>query len=245
MSAKRRRPDGTLETRSLDDMLAEAAQDDVVQRLPGKGQPLDLHGYRHADPETRVANRLLRDNKVLPQPLQDRRDAETLEQRAIDTSQAAQQELAPLLERIDNARARLCDSWPAGLAPDALFGQRPGWWSAASGTCPIPVTDTAQELVAITTHYVRRRALARRQIESALTEAAGLTRKLNERVALSRSLPPGLQRRLLPLDEGLAAFDEQCPAIDELPADLADRMSRSIAAQRPPWWRRWLGSSNG
>ncbi|MEE3338675.1 MAG: DnaJ family domain-containing protein, partial [Candidatus Latescibacterota bacterium] len=46
------------------------------RHLPDKGQPLDLRGYFHADPEQRVAGRLIRDNDILPQPLQDRRDAE-------------------------------------------------------------------------------------------------------------------------------------------------------------------------
>lgn len=73
VSKLRRRADGKPETRSLDDLLAETAQDDVVQRLPGKGRPLDRHGYRHADPETRMANKLLADHDVIPPQLQDRR----------------------------------------------------------------------------------------------------------------------------------------------------------------------------
>ena len=89
MSKLRRRPDGKPEFRSLDQLLAEAAQDDVVQRLPGKGRPIDLGDYLHADPESRVANKLLADHNVIPQPLQDRREAEKLAELAeIDAAAA-------------------------------------------------------------------------------------------------------------------------------------------------------------
>ena len=67
MSKLRRRADGKPEFRSLDELLAEAAQDDVVQRLPGKGRPIELGGYMHADAGTRVTNKLLADNDVIPQ----------------------------------------------------------------------------------------------------------------------------------------------------------------------------------
>ena len=86
---KRRRSDGKPGMRSLDDLLAEASRDDVVQRLPGKGKPIDLGGYLYADAESRVANKLLADHHVIPQPLQDRREAGKLAQQAdIDTASA-------------------------------------------------------------------------------------------------------------------------------------------------------------
>ena len=73
---QRRRPDGTQELRTLDGMLAEAIAADGNRELPGKGKPLDLGSYSTDDPQHRVANKLLKDNDVIPPILQDRADAD-------------------------------------------------------------------------------------------------------------------------------------------------------------------------
>ena len=55
VSKLRRGADGKPEYRSIDQLLAEAAPDDVVQRLPGKGRPIDLRGYMHAEADAATA----------------------------------------------------------------------------------------------------------------------------------------------------------------------------------------------
>ena len=74
----RRQPDGRPEWRSVDEMLAQAIAGEDFATLPGKGQPLDLSAYFASGPEHRIAGKLLKDNAILPQTLQDRRDAEQL-----------------------------------------------------------------------------------------------------------------------------------------------------------------------
>jgi len=56
----RRRADGSLEHRTLDEILADAIAGEDVKKLPGRGKPLDLEGYATDDPTQRVANKLLK-----------------------------------------------------------------------------------------------------------------------------------------------------------------------------------------
>ena len=81
----RRQPDGRPEWRSVDELLAQAIAGEDFATLPGKGQPLDLSAYFASGPEHRIAGKLLKDNAVLPQTLQDRRDAEQLRTQASQT----------------------------------------------------------------------------------------------------------------------------------------------------------------
>ncbi len=121
MSKSRRRADGKPEYRSIDQLLAEAAQDDVVQRLPGKGRPIDLSGYMHADAQSRVANKLLADNNVIPQQLQDRREAEMLLQQAEADAATARQDLLPRRCQVEQLQRQLRACWPPSVAPDEVF----------------------------------------------------------------------------------------------------------------------------
>ena len=98
----RRKADGHPETLSLDDLLAKAVSDEDMKRLPGRGKPVNLRGYASADPTTRVANKILGDNHVLPQPLQDRRDAEK-------TLAAAEALIADGTRRLEPLRTEIFD----------------------------------------------------------------------------------------------------------------------------------------
>jgi hypothetical protein len=70
-----RTSDGRLEMRNPDQILKDAAAD-ISKDLPTKGQKLDLDTYFRSGGADRIANRLLKDNGVLPRHLQDRKDAE-------------------------------------------------------------------------------------------------------------------------------------------------------------------------
>jgi hypothetical protein len=67
--------------RSLDQILRDAASD-ISKDLPNKGRKLDLDACFRGGVEDPVANRLLKDNGVLPQHLHDRKEAETLREKA-------------------------------------------------------------------------------------------------------------------------------------------------------------------
>lgn len=70
-----RTADGRPEFRSPDQILRDAASD-LSGDLPTKEKKLDLDAYFRSGEEHRVAHQLLKDNGILPQHLQDRKDAE-------------------------------------------------------------------------------------------------------------------------------------------------------------------------
>lgn len=243
MSKLRRRADGKPEFRSLDELLAEAAQDDVVQRLPGKGRPIDLGGYMHADAGTRVANKLLADNDVIPQQLQDRRSGDAAATGETDAA-AARQDLHPRRCQVEELQKRLRACWPVSVAPAEVFsgGDVPAWM-----TDPDAKSDNggdwqelAAQLATSSAVHNRRRAVARRKVEESLTEVARLTRRLNEQVSLSRSIFPGIQMTPVRVEARLERFDVDCPRVDDVPEDLARLLRQAVRAASPPWWRRLL-----
>ena len=244
MSKLRRRANGKPEFRSLDELLAEATQDDVMQRLSGKGRPIDLGGYMHADTGTRVANKLLKDNDVIPQQLQDRREAEMLQQQAETDTAAARQDLHPRRCQVEELQKRLRACWPVSVAPAEVFsgGDVPTWM-----TDPDAKSDNggdwqelAAQLATSSAVHNRRRAVARRKVEESLTEVARLTRRLNEQVSLSRSIFPGIQMTPVRVEAHLERFDVDCPRVDNVPEDLARLLRQAVRAASPPLWRRLL-----
>lgn len=108
----RRQPDGRPEWRSVDEMLAQAIAGEDFATLPGKGQPLDLSAYFASGPEHRIAGKLLKDNAVLPQTLQDRRDAEQLCIQASQTLATQKEYLSALKDKICAQAPALCRFFP-------------------------------------------------------------------------------------------------------------------------------------
>ena len=119
----RRQPDGRPEWRSVDELLAQAIAGEDFATLPGKGQPLDLSAYFASGPEHRIAGKLLKDNKVLPQTLQDRRDAEQLCTQASQTLATQKEHLSALKAKICAQAPALCRFFPD--RPTALAAPRP------------------------------------------------------------------------------------------------------------------------
>ena len=74
----RRQAKGKIAFRRVDEMLEEALKEDNFAVLLSRGKPLDLKKYFASGPEHRVALNLLKDNQVLPQSLQERKEAEQL-----------------------------------------------------------------------------------------------------------------------------------------------------------------------
>lgn len=171
MSKSRRRADGKPEYRSIDQLLAEAAQDDVVQR-----------------------------------------------------------------------QLRAC--WPPSVAPDEVFSpvEVPVW---LTHTVAKPDDDgdwqeLAAQLATSSAAHSRRRATARQKVEESLTKVADLTRRFNEQVSLSGSISPGIQLTPVGVEARLERFDADCPPVDDLPGDLAERLRQAARAASPAWWRRLL-----
>ncbi len=74
-----RKPDGRPEYRSPDERLKNTISEEDWARLPGKGKRLDLREYFQSGEEHRLANKILRDNQILPQHLQDRKEIERIQ----------------------------------------------------------------------------------------------------------------------------------------------------------------------
>jgi hypothetical protein len=134
---KRRRPDGKQELRTLDGMLAEAIAADGNRDLPGKGKPLNLGSYFSDDPRQRVANKLLKDNDVMPPVLQDRVNADQLRATTDGALVATEESLTEQLEYISAHGAKLAALLPAdasalatrdGDVPMPDVRTRGEWW---------------------------------------------------------------------------------------------------------------------
>ena len=78
-----RRPAGSPEIRSVDDLLAEALAGLAIDELPGGGAPIDLSSYFAAGPEHRVGNKLLADNQLLPHHLHLKRQLKQAAHKAV------------------------------------------------------------------------------------------------------------------------------------------------------------------
>ena len=94
-----RTPDGRPEFRTPDQILRDAAAS-IGDELPPESRKLDLDAYFRSGDEHRIANRLLRDNGVLPQHLQDRKDAE-------QARHAAEQDLEHQIRKLEDLSERV------------------------------------------------------------------------------------------------------------------------------------------
>jgi hypothetical protein len=238
-----RRPDGTPETRTPDEMLADAVAGEDLTILPGAGQPVDLAGYFASGPEHRMANRILRDNQVLPQPLQERRDAENLQAEAEAYLERQQQQLGELFAQLESATAALCAPF---TSRDALL-QTLGWsewptYFSEPTAAPLPRLHIwlkqAQVLSEYIATYNRRIEIGVAHYMDLLAKANACIERLNKQVLFSHQLTPGLQLRPLKIEDFAATAHEQWPRLELLPADLRQRLTAHYRRVQPTLWQR-------
>lgn len=239
----RRQPDGRPEWRSVDELLAQAIADEDFATLPGKGQPLDLSAYFASGPEHRIASKLLKDNKVLPQTLQDHRDAEQLCTQASQTLATQKEHLSMLKTKICAQAPALCRFFPDHPTALAALGLPtwPDYFSEPEGA-PLParraLLDGARRLAELVAAYNRRIEVAIAEYLDSLRQANACVERLNQQVAFSRHLPAGLQLKASDLIEAEAQVRATLPPLTPLPADLAQRLDHYYKATRPSLWRR-------
>ena len=239
----RRQPDSRPEWRSVDELLAQAIADEDFAALPGKGQPLDLSAYFASGPEHRIASKLLKDNKVLPQTLQDRRDAEQLRTQACQTLATQKKYLSALKTKICAQAPNLCRFFPDRPTALAALGLSawPDYFSAPANA-PLParraLLDGAKRLAELVVAYNRRVEVAIAEYLGSLRQANACVERLNQQVAFSRRLPAGLQLKTSDLTEAEAHVRSALPPLTPLPADLAQRLGQYHKATRPSLWRR-------
>ncbi|MSS71440.1 MAG: DUF1992 domain-containing protein [Candidatus Latescibacteria bacterium] len=240
------RSDGRPEPRSVDDILRDAAARGEFDRLPGKGQPLDLEDYFASGPEHRVANKILKDNQVLPQPLQDRKEAEALQQTARDLLVREGQALQETREEIRQASLPLFGCFPDRPTAVSCLGLDV-WPTCFAEPVAGPKPDTRQ-VVRQAEHLRRLVARHNGRVASILAryldllEQANVSiRRLNEQIAFKGNLRAGFQ--MMPLCDLAAREQEaraQFPALPALPEDLPGRIRAFFRETRQPFWKRFL-----
>ena len=241
----RRKSDGSLESRSIDEMLAHAVNSEEFARLPGKGKPVDLGYYFASGPEHRVAGKILKDNAVLPQPLQDRRDVEQLRGEAAENLAQQSAALAALKEHITDQGPALSHYFAdrAALIKRLELSTWPTYLPEPIGK-PLPArrpfVARALALATMVVDYNRRTEIAVSQYLKPLRRANELVTRLNEGVASSRHLSQYLQLKTLDLDHSEAAVRATLLPLIPLPADLAWRLEKYHSEMRPSLWRRLI-----
>ena len=239
-SKLRRQPNGRPEYRSVDDMLKEAA---AQAKQADKGRPIDLGDYFSSSAETRIGNRLLKDNEVLPQPLQERKDAERLRQQAEAHLQRETARLAAERDRIAREASGLTacfpdrdtllglldiDTWPAYL-PEPGRDDLP------------PMSDwleTARSLQGRVTTYNRQVEVALSQYLHLLEGANACVERLNIQVAFSPHLAAQLQMQKHDTAQRRQAVGAQLPCLPPLPRDLPERLAQYHRNCKPGCWQR-------
>ena len=240
---KLRRSDGRPEHRSIDDIIRDSIDPGDLRNLPGWGRPIDLEDYFASGPDQRVAHRLLKDNRVLPQSLQDRKDAEELRLKADalwEKAIGAAQNDRAAIERFAGALAALfADSGQA----DAALAPSP-WPAWAPPPCALAPPTAAQALAVARTLgpavevYNRRVELAVSHRLHLLRQANECIDRLNRQVAFSRDLPGSLQLQRLPLEAEEARLRAALPRLAELPQGLEALLLAHAQEANPSRWRR-------
>ncbi len=238
-----RRPDGKSETRTPDEMLAAAIADEDIIILPGAGKPIDLEGYFASGAEHRMANRILRDNQILPQPLQERRDAENFQAEAETYLEQQKQQLRALYEQLGPATTALSAPFPsrAELLETLGWTEWPAYFSEPAAT-PLPRLrswlEQVQTLGENIATYNRRKEICVAHYVGLLDKANACIDRLNKQVLFSRHLTPSLQLRPLKSEELAATARNNWQCLEPLPTDLRQRLEAYYRQVSPSFWQR-------
>ena len=212
-------------------MLAETVAADRDRELPGKGKPLDLGRYFADDPDQRVANKILKDNDVVPPALQARADADRLRSVADGAMADAVKKLAKLLADIRSHGAELAALLPADASTRVALGldtALPDYVPEATGPEELDAEkalDVAEVLAEVVAAFNSER---RRSIDSSRDrskEAEAAVSKANNSLATpgAPALPqlPGIDS-----DECIADLESRFPHVPVVPPELIETLGR-------------------
>jgi hypothetical protein len=238
-----RRADGRPEPRSIDQIIKDAIDAEELEKLPGWGRPIDLEDYFSSGPDQRAANKLLKDNRVLPQSLQDRKDAEQLSLTAEKQLAQADNLLMQRRVTIDRAATAFAALFRDHAEANAILA--PCSWPAFSpAPCALapPTLDQAlavgQTLGPALRGYNRQIEILLSQNLHLLGRANECINRLNGQVMFSRDLPGGLQMHTHDLEAVAAKLKQNYALLDPLPDDLDQRLLAYAKSVRPSAWRR-------
>lgn len=232
-----------------DEMLRDAVAGDKFADLPGKGKPLNLDDYFRSGEENRMAGKILRDNKVLPPQLQERKDAEEHLKEAAEELEKATQRIEPLRQAIvPLAQLLLCalanhkdliKTLGLDTLPDTF--QPPVKMPRLYSVDLIEVADQFNSLSKrhnasvrnLTYRYVENLKIAHENIESS-----------RKRQLLNRSLlPTYAPTAQIDIDAKAAEIQSRFALLPELPKDWKSHFKRWQQSQKPSIWKRMVHST--
>lgn len=242
----RRQADGKIEFRSVDELLEKALKETDFAVLPDRGKPLDLKKYFASGPEYRIAHKLLKDNQVLPQSLQERKEAEQFTLAAGTYIDRERDNLAVLYSTIPQTAARVtkvfpdCRSLLDILSMDTLPAYLP---EPAAAPPPSP-----QQLLRDALHLEQEIAAYNRHLEIVISHYIHLLEQANNRisrlytqVACCRDLSPHLQLKPHDIETEKKDFHNTHPPLPPLPTDFPERLYNYYGGAHPSIWQRLVG----
>lgn len=237
-----RRPNGDPEYRSPEELLADAIAQIDCTKLPGCGKPIDLGDYFASGSDHRIAGRLLRDNQLLPQPLQYRRDAERCQTEATQYWAQAQAQLSHQRHALLDKTAPLTAPFPTRAACMATLGwdEWPDYLAEPTAQSGLSLPQWRHRITEVDEHIhaYNRRLLCCTDIYRTLIEKANAcVDRLNEHVLFSGQLTPGLSYLPSTSAEAERELSHQIAA-RPLPTDWPARIEAYYRSVHPSPWRR-------
>ena len=238
-----RTPDGKPQLRSLDDILREAVNDEEMADLPGKGKPLDLTKYFAAG-DARMANKLLKDNQVLPLHLQDRKDAETHANAATDLLEQTKTTLAERRQAIQEVAQSLVSSFPDRSSVLEKLGLE-SWPDCFPEPCNAPIKnlpelqERGEQLAQLITQYNARIKAFMHQYLEHLSHVQESVQNYQKQTLFTGGLTPvpsGLQE--IYLSERETDIRTAFPFLPQFPEDFPQRLKFYLKEHRPSIWQR-------
>lgn len=239
-----RTPDGRPERRTPDEMLRDAVSGEDYEHLPGKGKPLDLDNYFSSGEEHRMANKILKDNQVLPQHLQDRKDAESHTQTAADLLRQEENALQDILQEIREAARSVipCFSSRQDCQQRLNLETWPDFFPDSVGE-PIEnlrrFLENGERLSQRLAQYnARVKTLIHRYLNH-LAKAQESIKSYQKQTLFSRGLQLASSAlREINLSEREAEIRNTFPLLPELPPDLPERLKTTFKKRHPSVWKR-------
>ena len=240
-----RTPDGKIQMKSIDDLLKEAATEDALLNIPGKGKPLNLRDYFTPGEEFRVAGKILKENQVLPPHLQERKDAENLQEAALVLLTEAQNQIPHLRQEILSQIQAIvaifpnratCQEW---LCLEIWPEDYPEPESTAYTLKEI--RQIAPQIEQNINRYNARIRNITYRYMSLLKEAQENIQNYHKRQLLNTTLSPNYNY-LAPIDLETKEQEIQniLPPLPELPPDISNQLKRWHKTTQPSMWTRFL-----
>ena len=220
--------------RSPDQILKEAAAG-ISADLPGMGEKLNLGTYFRSGADHRVANKLMNDNGLLPQHLQDRKDAEEARESAEEDLRVQIDRLTTLSDQIaENGvlLARFLDGEP-DLLKLLPFGPALDAKEATGKPDHREAEGALDQMIDRVRLFDRKRTDTLARYRETLLRANQATDRCNKHVVSTGPLmPPYPTARAANIEKYLAEAESRLPASVVLPDPAVGQLRHRIRGSR-------------